>query len=284
MALEPRASLAMAAESPHLRDLRRRFVISLAFTIPVVALMALDFVPAIHHALPGMWNAVLQGILTLPVVLWGAIPFYRSAWAGAKEGATNMYTLITIGVSAAFLYSATALLVPDLFPTPTGGMLPVYFDTAAVITTLILLGEYLQLRARGRTSEAIRKLAGLQAKSAHVVRDGAEIDVPLADVTRGDLLRVRPGKKIPTDGVVVEGTAAADEAMITGESLPVPKRPGQRVIGATTISGGSLLVKADRLGQEHCSRRLSDLSARRNPRARRRSGWPTGFPRSSCRA
>ena len=197
-----------------------------------------------------MTNGLLQLLFTLPVVLWSAIPFYRSAWAGAKEGATNMYTLITIGVAAAFLYSVAVLIAPGLFPGSEGGMLPVYFDTAAVITTLILLGDYLQLLARGRTSAAIRKLAGLQAKNAHVVRDGTEVEVPLGEVTLGDVLRVRPGEKIPTDGVVVDGTAMADEAILTGESRPVRKEAGARVIGATTIAGGSLLVRADRLGQD----------------------------------
>ncbi|HEY3293932.1 MAG TPA: copper-translocating P-type ATPase [bacterium] len=252
MALEPRAALGAETEgeSSHTRNLRRRFLVCLVLTVPVMALSMLDMVPAFHGMLAPRLNALLQAVLTAPVVLWGAIPFYYSAWAGLKAHSTNMYTLISIGVGAAFLFSIAVLVAPQTFAPSAHGMLPVYFDTAAVITTLILLGEWLQLVARGRTSQAIRRLAGLQAHSAHVVRDGQEIEVPLVNLRLDDLLRIKPGEKIPADGVVVEGSALADEAMITGESAPVRKTAGDAVIGATTISGGTLLVRATKLGKD----------------------------------
>ncbi len=249
MALEPRAALGMGEDDAHARELRKRFVISLTCTVPVAALALLDFLPAFHELVPMRVSAWLQGLLAGPVVFWGGVPFYRSAWAGAKERTTNMYTLITIGVLAAYLFSLAALIAPRVIPQ-RGGMLAVYFDTAAIITTLILLGEWLQGMARGRTTQAIRKLAGLQAKSAHVLRDRKEMDVPLADVRVGDLLRVKPGEIIPTDGVVIEGTGSANEAMITGESQLVRKAPGSPVIGATIISGGSLVIRADKMGDD----------------------------------
>jgi Cu+-exporting ATPase len=249
MALEPRISAAHTyAESPHIRDLRRRFFVSSACTVLVAALSLTEMIPALRGWIPSRLTALFEAILTAPVVLWGAIPFYRSAWAGAKAHSTNMYTLITLGISAAFLFSVAVVIAPNTFAPSATGSLSVYFDTAAIITTLILLGDWLQLLARGKTSEAIRKLAGLQAKTAHVIRDGKEVELPLSEIQPDDLLRVKPGEKIPTDGEVVEGTALADEAMITGESAPVRKNAGDTVIGATIISGGSLLVKATRLG------------------------------------
>ena len=251
MALEPRAALEMGDEGAHLKELRKRFLLSLVCTVPVVALSLLDLSSAFHSVVAPRLSALIQAIFASPVILWGGVPFYRSAWAGAKERTTNMYTLITIGVLAAYGFSLFSLLFPELIPhRDSGGMLAVYFDTAAVITTLILLGEWLQSIARGKTSQAIRKLAGMQAKHAHRLRDGHEEDVPLSEVSVGDLLRVKPGETVPADGVVVEGRASADEAMITGESLPAKKEPGSPVVGATIISGGSLVMRAEKLGNE----------------------------------
>jgi Cu+-exporting ATPase len=249
MPLEPRATLSEVHNDSEEHDITKRFWLSLVLTVPVFALAMLDFVPGVHEQLSPWWSAFLQAIFAAPVVVWGAAPFYHSAWVALKSRLTNMYTLIAVGVSAAFAFSTAVLVVPDLFPHE-GTMLPVYFDTAAVITTLILLGEWLQVKARAKTSEAIRKLAGLQAKNAHVVRDGIETDVPLSEVQTGDYLRVKPGEKIPTDGVVIEGNAATDESMLTGESMPVSKSVGDHVIGATVIQGGTLLIQAKRLGNE----------------------------------
>ncbi len=251
MALEPRAALAMGEEGAHLSELRKRFLVSALCTVPVIALSVLDFVPAFHTAVSPRLSALLQAIFASPVVLWGGVLFYRSAWAGAKEHTANMYTLITIGVLAAYGFSVFTLLFPGVIPQHSKrGMLAVYFDTAAVIISLILLGEWLQAIARGKTSQAIRKLAGLQAKHAHRLREGLEEDVPLSDIRVGDLLRVKPGETVPTDGVVVEGAASANEAMITGESQLVKKEPGNPVVGATIISGGSLVMRTEKLGND----------------------------------
>ncbi len=195
----------------------------------------------------------IQLALTSPVVLWGGWPFFVRGWQSVVNRSLNMFTLIGLGVAVAYLYSVIATIYPDVFPHSFrhGGSVPVYFEAAAVITTLVLLGQVLELKARSQTSSAIKALLGLAPKTARrIAADKTEEDVPLDQVQPGDLLRVRPGEKIPVDGVVVEGVSAVDESMVTGESIPVEKRPGERVIGGTVNGTGTLIMKAERVGAE----------------------------------
>ena len=195
----------------------------------------------------GDWR--LLWALATPVQFWAGWQFYRGAWGAARHGTTNMNTLIAVGTTAAYLYSVAAILFPGFFAAE--GLMPdVYFDTAAIIIALILLGRFLEARAKGQTSEAIKRLMGLQAKTARVLRDGREVDVPIGEVQVGDTVVVRPGEKVPVDGVIVEGRSAVDEAMVTGESIPVEKGPGDEVIGATINKTGSFRFRATKVGQE----------------------------------
>jgi Cu+-exporting ATPase len=237
MALEPRAVAAEERPNPELADMSRRFWVGLVLTVPV---LMLAMVPALMH-LPGVqW---LELLLATPVVLWCGWPFFQRAWVSVVQRSPNMFTLIVLGVSAAYLYSIVA--------TVTMATAHVYYESAATITVLVLLGQVLEVRARSRTSAAIRKLLGLAPKTARIVRpDGREEDVPLDQVRPGDLLRVRPGEKVPVDAVVTEGRSAVDESMITGEPIPVEKEPGTRVIGGTVNGTGSLLVRAERVGAD----------------------------------
>ncbi len=255
MALEPRtASVTVEEESRELRDMSRRFRIGLALTIPV-------FVGAMAEYIPGVdLSAILSGtvrtwaalILSAPVVLWAGAPFFVRGWTSIRTLSPNMFTLIALGVGAAFGYSVVAVLAPGLFPESfknPDGTLHVYFEAAAVITVLVLLGQVMELRARSRTSNAIKALLGLQAKTARVVReDGAEEDISLELVRPGDRLRVRPGEKVPVDGRVLEGKSVVDESMITGEPIPVEKKAGDRVTGATINGTGGFLMEAERVG------------------------------------
>src|SRR2546430_16460323 len=184
---------------------------------------------------------VVQFVLTTPVVLWAGWPLFQRAWASVVNRSPNMFTLIGMGTGTAYVYSAIALLIPPL---------QVYFEAAAVITTLVLLGQVLELRARSRTGAAIQSLLDLTPKTARILRAGTEQDIPLEQVQPGDRLRVRPGEKIPVDGMVLEGRSAVDESMITGESMPVEKEPGSRVIGATVNGTGSFVMRAERVGSE----------------------------------
>ncbi|MGH7255336.1 MAG: heavy metal translocating P-type ATPase, partial [Nitrospirales bacterium] len=191
----------------------------------------------------------IQWALTTPVQFWAGWQFYRGAFAVARRGSSDMNTLIAVGTSAAYFYSIAAILVPNVFAA--GGRAPaVYFDTAAAIVTLILFGRVLETRAKGRASAAIRKLVGLQPRQARLVRDGTEVDVPVDSVKVGDVLLVRPGEKVPVDGVILEGTSAIDESMLTGESLPVDKQPGDAVIGATLNRTGGLKIRASKVGRD----------------------------------
>jgi Cu+-exporting ATPase len=200
--------------------------------------------------LPSFWrNGWFLWALATPVQFWVGGQFYRGAWAAARHGSTNMNTLIAMGSSAAYLYSAAGVLFPGFFMHHGLGE-PMYFDSAALIVTLILLGRMLEARAKGQTGEAIKKLIGLQPKTARVIRDGRELDVPVAEVVHGDLVRGRPGEKIPVDGLVVEGSSAVDESMLTGEPIPVTKRAGDEVIGATMNTSGSLTFRATKVGSE----------------------------------
>jgi Cu+-exporting ATPase len=204
------------------------------------------------HLAPNLRNGI-EFILATPVVLWGGWPFFQRGWASVVNRSTNMFTLIAMGTGVAYVYSLVATVAPQIFPAAfldMGGTPPIYFEAAAAITTLVLLGQVLELRARSRTGAAIRALLDLSPKTARVLRDGREEDIPLEQVQPGDRLRVRPGEKVPVDGVVLEGSSAIDESMITGESMPVEKGPGSRVIGATVNAAGSFVMRAEHVGSE----------------------------------
>jgi P-type Cu+ transporter len=256
MALELKTVTAEEGENVELRDMKRRFWISTVLTVPVLASAMGKYIPGQpldRLASPLFWTW-FELVLTTPVVLWGGWPFFVRAWQSILNRSLNMFTLIGMGVSVAYLYSLVAALFPHIFPPsfrgPSGGV-AVYFEAAAVITTLVLLGQVLELRARSRTGAAIKALLGLAPKTARRIQeDGAEVDVPLDQVNPGDRLRVRPGEKVPVDGVVLEGRSSVDESMITGEPIPVEKQPGDRVTGATVNGTGSLVMRAERVGSE----------------------------------
>jgi Cu+-exporting ATPase len=255
MALEPRTVTAQQEDNPELRDMTRRFWISLALTAPLFALAMADMLPGmpVQRWLPVHLLPWIELLLATPVVLWGGWPFFQRGWTSIVNRSTNMFTLIAMGTGAAYLYSVVATVFPGIFPASfveMGARPPVYFEAAAAITTLVLLGQVLELRARSRTGAAIRALLDLSPKMARVLREGGEEDIPLDQVKPGDRLRVRPGEKIPVDGVVLEGSSGIDESMITGESIPVSKGPGSRVIGATLNGTGSLVMRAERVGSE----------------------------------
>jgi Cu+-exporting ATPase len=226
--------------------LRADFLLAAALTA-LILLGSLPHMFGFMLPVPRGWLNVGLLILATPVQFWAGWRFYRGAWAALTHGQANMNTLVVMGTSAAYLYSAVATLAPGLF---AAGRADVYFDTSALIVTLILLGRLLEARAKGRTNEAIKRLVGLQAKTARVVRDGEEVDVPVEDVEIGDIVVVRPGEKVPVDGRVVSGESAVDESMITGESIPVTKREGDEVIGATVNTGGSFRFAATKVGKD----------------------------------
>jgi Cu+-exporting ATPase len=239
-----------AAREADLRRLRQRFIVGLVLVIPIFLLGNLHMFGLSHLlALDRQTNFIIQLILQTPVQFWVGWQFYRGAWAAARHKTTDMNTLIAVGTSAAYLYSVVATFFPQLFAAK-GLAAEVYFDTAGAIICLILLGRLLEARAKGQTSEAIKKLIGLQPKTAIVIRDGKEQEIPVADVQIGDLIMVRPGERIPVDGVVLEGYSAVDESMVTGESIPVEKQAGAEVIGATINKTGSFKFRATKVGKE----------------------------------
>ncbi len=256
MALEPRVASAAEEENPELRDMSRRFWISLAITVPLLAAAMSDYLPGqpVERLVSPRALAWIELALATPVVLWGARPFFVRFWRSLVNRSLNMFTLIGLGVAVAYGYSVVATLAPGLFPPQfrdASGQVAVYFEASAVITVLVLLGQVLELKARSQTSGAIRALLGLAPKTARRLGDdGSESDVPLSDVVAGDRLRVRPGEKVPVDGVVLEGASAVDESLMTGEPMPVEKRAGDRVIGATVNGTGSLVIRADRVGAD----------------------------------
>ena len=262
MVLEPELATEATGPSTELVDMTRRFWIALALTVPVVALAMGGHLTNLHMLLSPVILNWIELILATPVVLWAGWPFFERAWASLRNRNLNMFTLIAMGTGVAYLYSVIATLFPQIFPSSFRSIAnrpDVYFEAAAAIVTLVLLGQVLELRARSRTSSAIRSLLDLSPKMARLITTGddgtntntnEERDIPLADVKPGDHLRVRPGEKIPADGVVLEGSSAVDEAMITGESLPVSKTTGSPVIGATVNGNGSLIMRAERVGRE----------------------------------
>ncbi len=253
MALEPRTVTAQDEENPELRDMTRRFWFSVVLTVPLLVLAMGHMFGPLGHVLSGKVVVWVQFALATPVVLWAGWPFFQRAWASVKNRSANMFTLIGIGVGVAYLYSVFATIWPNALPEAflEHGVAQVYFEAAAAITALVLLGQVLELRARSQTSSAIRSLLDLSPKMARVVRaDGSEQDVPLETVQVGDRLRVRPGEKVPVDGAVEEGASSVDESMITGESIPVEKQKGSRAIGATVNGTGTFIMRAERVGAE----------------------------------
>lgn len=254
MSLEPR-TIEIEEKNEELTDMTRRFWVGVFFSTPVLILVMLsDLAPSLlPQSLPMKTVQWIEFVLATPVVMWCGLPFFARGWASLKTRNFNMFTLIAIGVGVAFSYSIVALLLPGVFPPSMlhGDTIPVYFEAAAVITTLVLLGQVLELRARSHTNAAIKLLLGLAPNTARIVHaDGSEIDVPLEQVKPTDVLRVRPGEKIPVDGVVTGGDSAVDESMVTGESIPVAKSVGDSLIGATVNGNGSLLMRAEKVGAD----------------------------------
>src|SRR3989338_4923907 len=254
MALEPRTIRLDEGPNPELIDMTRRFRVSVVVGLPVVALAAADLL------FPGRMRDIIslpvsnwiQLLLSTPVVLWAGKPFFERGWASVVNRSLNMFTLIALGVGAAFLYSVAAAVVPGAFPWGfrAHGAVEPYFDTAVAITALVLLGQVLELRARSRTGSAIRALPGLAPKTARRLRNGREEDVPLDQIMPGDVLRVRPGEKVPVDGVVSDGRSSVDESMITGEPIPVERTTASPLVGGTINGPGSLVMTAQRVGAD----------------------------------
>ena len=233
----------------------QRFWVSVALTTPLLAVAMADMLPGmpVQNALPAGWLPWVELVLSTPVVLWAGWPFFQRGWASIVNRSTNMFTLIAMGTGVAYLFSLVATVLPGIFPPSfreMSGTPPVYFEAAAAIVTLVLLGQVLELRARSQTGAAIRALLDLAPRKARIIRDGDEIDIPLEHVIPGDRLRVRPGEKVPVDGTILEGNSAVDESMLTGESVPVEKEPGSKVIGSTVNGNGSFVMQAEHVGSE----------------------------------
>jgi Cu+-exporting ATPase len=279
MALEPRSVTATEEASPELTDMTRRFWVSALLSVPLFAIAMSDLIPGqpLQRALPPTWLAVAQLALATPVVLWGGAPFFAKGWASIVHRRLNMFTLIALGIGVAWSYSAIALMLafvaPGAFPPEHlshGGLPALYFEAAGVITTLVLVGQVLELRARSRTSGAIRALLGLTPKLARRIdSSGEERDVPITEVHVGDRLRVRPGERVAVDGRVVDGRSAVDESMISGEPMPVEKTAASKVTGGTINGTGSLVIEAERVGADtllaHIVRMVSDAQRSRAP-------------------
>ena len=254
MALEPKTVSPEEEENPELVQMKKRFWVGLILTIPLVFIAMSDHIPgfSIETLLSREILKYVEVVLATPVVIWAGWPFLVRFWQSIASRKLNMFTLIGLGVSVAYVYSLIAALFPGIFPASfrKDGEVAVYFEAAAVIVTLVLLGQVLELRARSRTGAAIKALLGLAPKTARRIKDGVEEDVPLESVEIGDMLRVRPGEKIPVDGTVVEGTSSVDESMITGEPIPVEKQKGDNVIGATVNGTGMLIIRAEKVGAD----------------------------------
>jgi len=274
MALEPRTVTAATEDNPELRDMTRRFWISVALTAPLMLIDMYQMMPGLSAQATSQsgWLSWVELALATPVVLWAGWPFFQRFWTSLVNRSPNMFTLIGMGTGVAYGYSVVATLAPQIFPAALrtgsgnmGGYPDVYFEAAAAITTLVLLGQVMELRARSRTSAAIRALLDLSPRTARLISDpepGGEVtekDIPLEQVKPGDRLRVRPGEKIPVDGVLLEGRSSIDESMITGESMPVEKSANSQVIGATINGTGSFIMRAERVGAETLLARIVQL-------------------------
>ncbi len=265
MALEPVLVSAQDGPSPELADMTRRFWTGVALSIPVVVLgMGRDLIPALHDAISSVASTWVQLVLATPVVLWGGWPFFQRGWTSVRTLKLNMFTLVAMGTGVAWLFSVIATLAPRLFPAAfrADGAVDVYFEAAAVITTLVLFGQVLELRAREQTSGAIRALLDLTPDTARRINaDGTEAEVTLDQVNVGDRVRVRPGEKVPVDGIVDDGRSTLDESLVTGESMPVTKTVGDTVIGGTINSTGSLTVRAEKVGRDTMLARIVQMVA-----------------------
>ena len=265
MALEPMAPTLSDGPSPEYADMKRRFVIGLILALPVVALEMGGHLTGLRHYLDGNIASLIQMVLATPVVLWAGWPFFERGWASVKSGHLNMFTLIAMGTGVAWMYSMAATLAPSMFPPAfraMDGSVAVYFEAAAVITVLVLLGQLLELRARETTSGAIRALLDLSPKLARRVRpDSSDEEITLDQVLVGDTLRVRPGEKVPVDGVVLEGRGTVDESMVTGESMPVTKEASSKLIGGTINQTGGLVMRAEKIGRDTMLARIVQMVA-----------------------
>jgi len=254
MALEPETITADAGPNPELADMTRRFIVAVLLSLPVFAAEMGGHLFDVHWLMPGQGLNWLQLVLATPVVLWTGWPFFERGWASVLTRNLNMFTLIAMGIGVAWAYSVVAVVAPEIFPPAfrnTDGSVPVYFEAAAIITTLVLLGQVLELRAREQTSGALKALLDLAPKTARrVSADGADEEVTLDQILVGDRLRVRPGEKVPVDGVILEGRATLDESMVTGESMPVTRDVGEPVIGGAINKTGSFLVRAEKVGAD----------------------------------
>src|SRR5438093_2463159 len=264
MALEPKTPIGDSEEdNAELRDMTRRFWIGAVLALPVFVLGMAHVFPNAPTWVASDWSRWLQFLLSTPVVLWCGWPFFVRGWQSIRNGSLNMFTLIAMGVGVAYLYSAVVMLFPQLFPPSfqEHGKIGVYFESAAIITVLVLLGQVLELRARSRTGSAIRALLGLARQNAHVVRNGEEREVPLSEVHVGDHLRIRPGQKVPVDGKIIGGQTTIDESMLTGEPMPVEKAVDDQVTGGTVNQTGSVLIEAERVGSETVLAQIVEMVA-----------------------
>ena len=263
MALEPEAPSPDDAPNPELVDFIRRTWIAGVLTVPLLLVSMVAEMLGVHFV-PVAWNPWVQLALTAPIVLWAGLPFFERGWASVRTRNLNMFTLVSIGVGAAFLYSLVATVAPQLFPSTfrMHGMVPVYYEAAGVVVTLVLLGQVLELRARAATGRAIRALMNLAPKTARrIAADGSDEEIDLSEVRRGDRLRVRPGDAVPVDGVVVDGRSSVDESMLTGEPAPVAKESGSKVTGGTVNTTGSLVMEAEAIGSETMLARIVKMVA-----------------------
>jgi P-type Cu+ transporter len=273
MTLEPKTVSVDGEEQSEIRSLSLKFWIALVLTIPVLFIAMGHALPGLHvdAMIPKQISKWIEFALATPVVLWAGGFFFTRAWQSIVNRSLNMFTLIAVGVGAAYFYSAVAVIAPGIFPRSfqSNGEVGLYFEAAAVITTLVLFGQLIEAKARSRTGQAIKALLGLAAKTAHRVRDGQEDEIPAQEIQKGDLLRVRPGEKVPIDGVIVEGKSNIDESMVTGEAMPVSKGPGDTVIGATVNQTGSFLMRAEKIGSEtllsQIARMVADAQRSRAP-------------------
>ncbi|MQY62712.1 MAG: heavy metal translocating P-type ATPase, partial [Calditrichaeota bacterium] len=264
MALEPRTVTREEEASPELVDMRRRFWVSAALTAPILLIAMWEMLAGstLFQALSGRAGSWVQLVLATPVVMWGGRPFFQRGWASIIRRRLNMFTLIALGTGVAYAYSVVATLFPGIFPEAFrhGGKVAVYFEAAAVITTLVLMGQVLELRARARTGSALKALLDLTPANARLIKEnGAEETIPLSQVRSGDHLRVRPGEKVPVDGAVLEGSSSVDESMVTGEPIPVAKSTGDFVTGATVNGTGTFIMEARRVGSETLLARIVKL-------------------------
>lgn len=263
MALEPVEPTAEQNANPELRDFTRRLWVSAILSVPLL-LLSMGGEMLGLHLVPTALSPWIQLLLTTPIVAWAGRPFFERGWASVRSGHYNMFTLIALGVGAAFLYSLVATISPDLFPAnghAHGAMPPVYYEAAGVVVALVLLGQVLELRARAATGRAVRALIDLAPKTARRIDATGEQDVPLAEIAVGDRLRVRPGEAVPVDGKVIEGRSAVDESMLTGEPAPVLKAPASRVTGGTVNGTGSLIMEAEAVGADTMLERIVAMVA-----------------------